>query len=412
MISFGGVATSSQALMVVQRFLLHCLRIWETLEFRYSLTTICPTGLKTDRSKLSQANQRIRNRLLPVCALQNGATRGDVGNVFAYSAEFQNVVGQLCVSTSSSSPSYKYVLSDLQGTTRAVMNNSGSSSSVIARHDYLPFGEEIWSGTGTRASSQGYGKTDAIRGKYGLTERDDATGLDHTWWRKLENFSGRWTSPDPYNGSMSTAAPQSLHRYNYTQNDPVNFIDPSGLYWAQSCSLWALFDVTDPKHPKQVGAPWVQCTTYWVDDLSPLGGPGGGPGVGGGVNQKPKNNPTPLKPTPQKTQAEKQKDYEDCVKRAGAELKAANDAIPNIFHNAITADDVGSAAYQGGAIAVVTGIPTGGAGILTGLTVFGGNVVFAFGYRSTRNFFRNTTERSTAFGKFLHARAECKHLLN
>jgi len=148
---------------------------------------------------------------------------------FAYSAEFQNDVGQLCVTTSSASASLKYVLSDLQGTTRSVMNNNGSSSAVIARHDYLPFGEEIWSGTGTRTSSQGYGGTDAIRQKYGLTERDDATGLDHTPWRKLESFSGRWTSPDPYNGSMTIVDPQSFNRYAHVQNDPVNFVDPSGL---------------------------------------------------------------------------------------------------------------------------------------------------------------------------------------
>ncbi len=123
----------------------------------------------------------------------------------------------------------KYVLSDIQGSTRAVMSNNGSSSAVIARHDYLPFGEELFSGIGLRSSSQGYGATDTNRQKYGLTERDDATGLDHTWWRKYENLSGRWTSPDPYNGSASIADPQSLNRFSYTQNDPVNFIDPSGL---------------------------------------------------------------------------------------------------------------------------------------------------------------------------------------
>src|SRR5713226_7132697 len=97
------------------------------------------------------------------------------------------------------------------------MNNNGSSSTIIARHDYLPFGEEIWSGTGTRMSSQGYGGTDAIRQKYGLTERDDATGLDHTWWRKYESFSGRMTTPDPYRGSMAIGDPQSFNRYSYTQ---------------------------------------------------------------------------------------------------------------------------------------------------------------------------------------------------
>jgi RHS repeat-associated protein len=129
-----------------------------------------------------------------------------------------------------SSGGLKYVLQDLQGSSRAVMNNNGvGTSTVIARHDYLPFGEEISAGTGLRTSSQGYGAVDTNRKKYALTERDNATGLDHTWWRKYESFSGRWTSPDPYRASMYIANPQSFNRYTYVQNDPVNFIDPSGL---------------------------------------------------------------------------------------------------------------------------------------------------------------------------------------
>jgi RHS repeat-associated protein len=121
----------------------------------------------------------------------------------------------------------KYVLSDIQGTTRAVMNNNGSSSAIIARHDYLPFGEEIGAGTGLRTSGQGFGATDTNRWKYGMTERDATSGLDHTWWRKYENIAGRWTSPDPLAGSISN--PQSFNRYAYTQNDPVNSVDPDGL---------------------------------------------------------------------------------------------------------------------------------------------------------------------------------------
>jgi RHS repeat-associated protein len=127
-----------------------------------------------------------------------------------------------------SSSGWNYVLTDLQGSTRAVMDDNGSSSAVLARHDYLPFGEEI--GSALRPSGQGYGATDLNRRKYGMTERDDSTGLDHTWARKYESTSGRFTSPDPYSGSMSIANPQSLNRYSYTQNDPVNYADPSGLY--------------------------------------------------------------------------------------------------------------------------------------------------------------------------------------
>jgi RHS repeat-associated protein len=256
-----------------------------------------------------------------LAVVNGGTSRTDVRNGFAYSTEFQNDVGQLCVTTSSSSPSLKYVLSDLQGTTRAVMNNSGSSSAVIARHDYLPFGEEVWTG---RSSSNAYGGTDAIRSKYGLTERDDATGLDHTWWRKLENFSGRWTSPDPYNGSMATTNPQSFNRFAHVQNDPVNFVDPSGLLmiiiWGRYCS-------------QVQGGDWV--CYYAIDQTIDLGGGGfvggggnlggggpggGGPGFGGNPlipGRGPQPPTTPRKPpTPAKPAQPNKQSKEACI--AGA----------------------------------------------------------------------------------------------
>jgi hypothetical protein len=39
---------------------------------------------------------------------------------------------------------------------------------------------------------------------------------------------GRWTSPDQLEGKIGN--PQSFNRYSYVQNDPVNFVDPSGLF--------------------------------------------------------------------------------------------------------------------------------------------------------------------------------------
>jgi len=118
-----------------------------------------------------------------------------------------------------------YVLQDVQGSTRAVM----SGTSVIARHDFQPFGEEIGAGVGMRTSAQGFGVEDKIRQRYAMTERDDSTGLDHTWWRKYENRSGRWTSADPYRGSIRITNPQSFNHYSYVQSDPLNFVDPTGL---------------------------------------------------------------------------------------------------------------------------------------------------------------------------------------
>jgi RHS repeat-associated protein len=65
-------------------------------------------------------------------------------------------------------------------------------------------------------------------------------GLEHTLFRKYSAIQGRWLSPDPYAGSMDLANPQSLNRYSYVQNDPVNAYDPLGLdlVWIGHC----LFD--------------------------------------------------------------------------------------------------------------------------------------------------------------------------
>ena len=155
----------------------------------------------------------------------HGDTRSNQISSFAGCDEFVANVAALGIAGSSNS--LRYVLSDVQGSTRAVMNNNSSSSAIVSRHDYLPFGEEIGSGIGPRSLPQGYNASDANRWKYGMTERDATSGLDHTWFRKYENLSGRWTSPDPLGGHLG--APQTFNGYNYTGNDPVNLIDRFGL---------------------------------------------------------------------------------------------------------------------------------------------------------------------------------------
>ena len=120
----------------------------------------------------------------------------------------------------------RYVFTDWQGSTRAIVGNSGF---VQARQDFTAFGEQIAGNVGLRAAQASFNANSNLNQKYALTERDTASGLDHTWWRKLENRSGRWTSPDPYNGSMKLGNPQSFNRYSYVSNQPTNFVDPSGL---------------------------------------------------------------------------------------------------------------------------------------------------------------------------------------
>lgn len=60
-------------------------------------------------------------------------------------------------------------------------------------------------------------------------QRDTETGLDQTWFRKYSSAQGRWLIPDPLAASASQTAPQTLNRYVYSLDSPINFSDPSGL---------------------------------------------------------------------------------------------------------------------------------------------------------------------------------------
>jgi len=80
-------------------------------------------------------------------------------------------------------------------------------------------------------SSAACNQTAQISGK----ERDE-TGLDYFGARYLSSAMGRWTSPDPLLNSGRPDSPQSWNRYNYVSNNPLKFVDPTGLYqWAAAC---------------------------------------------------------------------------------------------------------------------------------------------------------------------------------
>jgi len=171
-----------------------------------------------------------------------------------------------------------------------------SNGFISARFDFTAFGEKISLGIGLRTIDQGYSAPQNSRQGYGLTETDSATGLDHTWFRKNENRAGRWTSPDPYKGSMSLGSSGSFNRYSYVENQPTNFVDPSGLLYYVVCQLWSWFVV---ETGEEVGPRFWVCTFYW-EGPSPGGGTiiqpgdgGWGPPLNGGgeTNLAPANDP-------------------------------------------------------------------------------------------------------------------------
>jgi len=64
--------------------------------------------------------------------------------------------------------------------------------------------------------------------KFTSYERD-SNGSDEAMFRRYNRKHSRFDQPDPYDGSYSLSDPQSLNRYAYTENDPVNLVDPSRL---------------------------------------------------------------------------------------------------------------------------------------------------------------------------------------
>ena len=60
------------------------------------------------------------------------------------------------------------------------------------------------------------------------------TGLDYAVNRHYDPQQGRFTQVDPIGmGSASPGHPQSLNMYGYCGNDPINHLDPDGLFWGK-----------------------------------------------------------------------------------------------------------------------------------------------------------------------------------
>jgi len=155
-----------------------------------------------------------------------GKLVGDQGTVFVYDA-FGKLVAEYATNQAVTAEGTKYLSADVLGSPRAITNNGGS---VVSRHDYMPFGEEVYAGIGGRSTAQGYLSTgDGVRQQFTGYERDGESGLDYAQARYYSGKHGRFTSVDPLAASASVKSPQTFNRYSYGLNSPYKFTDPSGL---------------------------------------------------------------------------------------------------------------------------------------------------------------------------------------
>ena len=111
--------------------------------------------------------------------------------------------------TGTAAGAIQWLISDHLGTPRMIFDASGDLDKTT-RHDYLPFGEELFAPTGRRSPALGY-TGDDVRQQFTQKERDIETGLDYFAARYYASVSGRFASVDPLITSRRTSELESLY---------------------------------------------------------------------------------------------------------------------------------------------------------------------------------------------------------
>ncbi len=107
---------------------------------------------------------------------------------------------------------YYYYVPDAQGSILALTDSAGNTANT---YSYDPYGQTT-SSSGTTPNVWGY-----QQGEQG------PAGTYHFGQRYYDPATGRWTQQDPLN---QISDPQQADRYAYVSGNPVNGIDPSGLF--------------------------------------------------------------------------------------------------------------------------------------------------------------------------------------
>jgi hypothetical protein len=112
-----------------------------------------------------------------------------------YAVDFQELRGQILSAWQSGGGGVdiRWLVADHLGTPRMIFDQTGSLANV-SRHDYLPFGEELFAGTGGRTTAQGYTASDGMRQHFTSKERDTETALDYFGARYFASTQGRFTT--------------------------------------------------------------------------------------------------------------------------------------------------------------------------------------------------------------------------
>jgi RHS repeat-associated protein len=206
---------------------------------------------------------------------------GSTAMVYIFSGS--KVIAEYLNGAAPSSPTTEYIYSG--STLLAKIDSSGakyyhqdhlsnrlitdSSGNTLAQMGHFAFGESWYNASNDKLIFTTY-------------ERDSESGNDYAMARYYVSRLGRFNSPDQLAGS--TGNPQSLNRYAYVLNNPVNLVDPLGLSTGGGCLILRNLEPTSPE--EVAGGYWHEDALDFSSEAEPpppqpncgFGGGGGGGG--------------------------------------------------------------------------------------------------------------------------------------
>jgi RHS repeat-associated protein len=178
----------------------------------YASTTALTQGYDGDRLRVKRVENGVTT-LYVRSSMLGGQVLGELSSTGVLSRSYVYLGGQMLAIQESSQ--VKWVHQDPVTKSQRLTNSAGAVVSVV---DLDPWGAE------TSRSSQ----EQLQPHRYTSYERD-ANGGDEAQQRRYQAWWTRFSQPDPSDASYDLSDPQTFNRYSYVGNDPVNFIDPSGL---------------------------------------------------------------------------------------------------------------------------------------------------------------------------------------
>ena len=106
--------------------------------------------------------------------------------------------------------------------------------------------------------------------------KENTTGFEYANQRYYSAGMGRFLTVDPYGGNAHPGSPQSWNRYAYTQSDPINKNDPTGLVGINPFGPFGAGMPGDPWCALGEDFLYDGSCTFAIFDAGPTGGGQGG----------------------------------------------------------------------------------------------------------------------------------------